>query len=156
MLRTHYSVEVPKADGTKVKLAGFVEHVRDLGRIKFLVLRDRKGRIQITTKDEEIGELIASIPRESFIVVEGETRLSDEAPGGVEIVPTKVEILSPAEKPFPIDISGKIKTSLDKRIDWRFLDMRRPEIMGIFVLESKLVHYMEEFSEHEDFLRIIT
>jgi len=156
MLRTHYSAEVPKVNGAKVKLAGFAEHIRDLGKVKFLVLRDRKGRIQITTKDEKLGELIASIPRESFVVVEGETRISYEAPGGVEVVPTKVEVLSPAEKPFPIDISGRIKTSLDKRIDWRFLDMRRPEIMGIFLLESKLVRYMEEFCERRGLVRIFT
>ncbi len=156
MLRTHYSDDVPKADGIEVKLAGFVEHIRDLGKIKFLVLRDRKGRIQVTTKDEKIGELIVSIPRESFVVVEGKTKLSNEAPGGVEIIPRKVEVLGPAEKPFPIDISGRIKTSLDKRIDWRFLDMRRPEIMSIFVLESKLVHYMEEFCEQKGLVRIFT
>ena len=160
MLRSHYSSEVPKEDGARVKLAGFVAAIRDIGRIKFLLLRDREGAIQVTVKRgevrEEIIKLTEEIPKESFVVVEGKTRISEQAPGGVEILPESIKIVSKAAVPFPIDISGKIQTSLDKRIDWRFLDMRRKEIMDIFILEAKVVRYLEEFCENNGFIRIFT
>lgn len=154
MIRTHYSVEVPREEGEKVKVAGFVLNVRDMGKLKFMVLRDRKGEIQITSKDEKIGKKIDSIPRESFVAVEGNVKISKQAPGGIEIVPEKVEVISPSDSPLPIDISGKLESNLDKRIDWRFLDMRNHTSMAVFLLQSELVKYINEFMQKNDFVRI--
>lgn len=154
MIRTHYSTEVPKKEGEKVKVAGFVLNIRDIGKLKFMVLRDRCGEIQVTTKDENIGKQINSISRESFVSVSGSVKLSNQAPGGIEIVPDNMELISPSDSPLPIDISGKLDSNIDKRIDWRFLDMRNPRAMSVFKLQSELVKYINQFMDEKGFVRI--
>ncbi|MEM5813283.1 MAG: aspartate--tRNA(Asn) ligase [Candidatus Aenigmatarchaeota archaeon] len=156
MLRTHYSKDIPKVEGSKVKVAGFVETVREVGKICFLILRDRYGTIQITTKEKNFIEIFKDIPRESFIAIEGNVTINQEARNGFEIIPTNVEIITKAEKPLPIDFSGKIKTTLEKRIDWRFLDMRNPKNMAVFLLQSEIVALLTEFMHHNNFVRIFT
>lgn len=150
----HYSTEVPKKDGEKVKVAGFVLNIRDIGKIKFMVLRDRCGEIQITAKDEQIGKQINALSRESFVSVSGNVKLSSQAPGGVEIIPEQLELISPSDSPLPIDISGKLDSNLDKRIDWRFLDMRNPRAMSVFTLQSELVKYINQFMDEHGFVRV--
>lgn len=156
MLRTHYSNEVPKKNGTKVKLAGWAERVRVLGKIAFLVLRDRYGRIQVTTKDPKMIEKFKEITMESFIVVEGEVKLNKEAPNGLEIIPSEVEIISKAHVPLPLDLSGKIESTLKKRLDWRFIDLRQQKHFAIFLLQSEIVHILEEFMQRNGFIRVFT
>ncbi|MEM5835201.1 MAG: aspartate--tRNA(Asn) ligase [Candidatus Aenigmatarchaeota archaeon] len=156
MLRTHYSKDIPKVEGSKVKVAGFVETVREVGKICFLILRDRYGTIQITTKEKNFIEIFKDIPRESFIAIEGNVTINQEARNGFEIIPTNVEIITKAEKPLPIDFSGKIKTTLEKRIDWRFLDMRNPKNMAVFLLQSEIVALLTEFMHRNNFVRIFT
>lgn len=156
MLRTHYSKDVPKIEGTEVKVAGFVETVREVGKISFLILRDRYGTVQITTKEKNFIEMFREIPRESFIAIEGKVTLNQEARNGFEIIPNNVEIITKAEKPLPIDFSGKINTMLEKRIDWRFLDMRNPKNMGVFLLQSEIVALLTEFMHRNNFVRIFT
>src|SRR3989338_2248314 len=110
----------------KVELAGWVNDVRDLSKIRFIVLKDISGRIQVTaikgeTKNE-LFELINTIPRESVIKVIGELKTSKQAPGGKEIFPSEIEIIAKAEHPLPIDVSDHSKTELPKRLDYRYLD----------------------------------
>lgn len=156
MLRTHYSKDIPKIEGTKVKVAGFVETIREVGKISFLILRDRYGTIQVTTKDKNFIEIFRETPRESFVAIEGNVTLNQEARSGFEIIPTKFEIITKAEKPLPIDFSGKVNTTLDKRIDWRFIDMRNHKNMGIFILQSEIANLLTEFMHSNNFVRIFS
>ncbi|MCD6093076.1 MAG: aspartate--tRNA(Asn) ligase [Candidatus Aenigmarchaeota archaeon] len=154
MLRTHYSKDVPEREGEKIRVGGYIESVRDIGKVKFMIIRDKEGKIQITTKDEKIGEQINSMTKQSFVLVEGTVKLNKQAPGGREIVPTGIELLSKADVPLPLD--PKIKSGLDKRLDWRVLDLRKPEIMAVFKIQSKLVEGMEEYLRKEKFIRVFT
>ncbi len=154
MLRTYYSADIPRKDGEAVRVAGFVLNVRDMGKIKFLILRDKKGDIQLTIKDSELGKKADSFSKESFVSASGVVRLSDKAPGGLEIIPESLELISEAESPLPIDVAGKIDSNLDKRLDWRFLDMRNPKVMYIFTLQSEIIRFMEQFMRENDFIRI--
>lgn len=156
MIRTHYSADIEKKEGQEVKVAGFVINVRDMGKIKFLILRDRKGELQLTIKDQELGKLANSFNKESFITASGKVKISDKAPGGIEILPDSLEIISQADSPLPIDITGKIDSNLDKRLDWRFLDIRNSKNMQIFLLQSEIVKYIEQFMHDNDFVRIFS
>ena len=156
MLRTHYSNEIPKEEGANVKVAGFVETVREIGKVSFLILRDRFGTLQVTAKEEKFIKMFSNIPRESFVTVEGKVKINEEARNGFEIIPSNVEIITKAEKPLPIDFSGKVNTTLEKRLDWRFIDMRNPKVMGIFLLQSEIVALLTEFMHKKGFVRIFT
>jgi len=144
----------------KVILKGWVHDTRDLGKIKFLVLRDVTGRIQVTAPEakvsKEIFKEIDKIPRESVVSIEGKAVKSKQAPGGIEIIPEKIDVLNIAEHPLPIDVSDFSKTELPKRLDHRFLDTRRPEISAIFKVRSSIYKNVVDFYYKEGFTIINT
>jgi len=140
--------EVFEKDG-EVELAGWVHDTRDLSKIRFIVLKDVSGRIQITgiksETNEKVFELMNKITRESIIRVKGRIQKSKQAPGGKEILPSEIEIISIAEQPLPIDVSDHSKTELPKRLDYRFLDLHREKAQAIFKIESKVMQAYREF-----------
>jgi len=146
--------------GEEVKVEGWLREKRDLGKIKFLILADRKGEIQITVKEDEaeegIIEKIDSIPRESVISVKGEAKESDQAPGGREIVPKELEVYSESEKPLPLDPRGKQEANLATRLDNRFMDLRKEEKRAIFEIRSAACQGAREWFDENEFMEIHT
>lgn len=138
-----------KDDGKKVSVAGWLYDSRDLGKIRFALLRDISGEIQVTaTKGEakeEIFKAMASVQRESVVAITGIVKKSDKAPGGREIYPDSFEILAKAEHPLPIDVSDFSKTELPKRLDYRFLDLHRRRSQAIFKIQSTLMQAYREY-----------
>ncbi|NOR85217.1 aspartate--tRNA(Asn) ligase [archaeon] len=153
-----YSNEVK--EGKNVKIAGFVHDKRDIGKLIFLVVRDREGQLQVTFKKgivtDEMFESAKRISKESYVSIIGDVAKNERAPMGVEIKPSEFNILSRAESPLPLDISGKIDSTLDKRLDWRFLDVRSPKVMAVFKLQSEIVTLLNEFMINNKFRRIFT
>ncbi len=132
-----------------VVLRGWVYDSRDLSKVRFVVLKDVSGRIQITgiqgKTDAQVFKLMKNIPKESAIEVVGRVEKSDKAPGGKEILPESIKIIAQAESPLPIDVSDFSKTELPKRLDYRFLDLHRPKIQAIFKIQSNLMQGFREF-----------
>ena len=97
MLRSHYISQAKSLAGQSVTLAGWVHEVRDLGKVRFLLLRDKTGIIQVFAKKggmpDELFEKMVH-PRETVLVVTGNVAASKIASGGVELAPTSIEILS--------------------------------------------------------------
>ena len=153
MERVYVSSLSEKDDGKKVTVAGWLYDSRALGRIKFIVLRDITGEIQITgfkgDVDEKTLSIMDKISRESVIVVKGKVKKSDKAPGGREIIPEHIEVLAEAEHPLPIDVSDFSKTELPKRLDYRFLDLHRRRTQAIFKVQSTLLQAYREFMVNE-------
>ena len=140
--RTHLSNEVtPKLDGTKVVTMGRVGDVRDLGGIKFFILSDISGSIQVTAPkaktDKKVLAKIDSLTQESAVAVKGKVVAAKQAPRGVEIVPSELRILNLAAAPLPLDPRGRVKANLDTRLDARTLDLRRPESLAIFKIRHQ-------------------
>ncbi len=133
--------EVFEGKAKKAEIAGWVKNVRALGKIKFLVVRDSTGEIQVTAveskTDKKIFEMIDKISRESVVLVKGEVKESKQAPGGKEILPEEIIVLNQAED-LPIDISEQSKTELPKRLDYRFLDMHRKRTQAIFRIQNEI------------------
>lgn len=158
-MRTHYSSQVnQKLEGKEVVLAGWIHEIRDLGKVKFLILRDRDGFIQLIGKkgdcDEKILEEMDKLSKESVIRVTGKVMKSAQAPGGVEIVPSKIEALSPAKTPLPLDVTQKVSADLDTRLDNRFMDLRKAEISAIFKIRSKVQESFREYFLNKGFFEI--
>ena len=147
-----YIKEALKKSG-EVELYGWVYDLRDLGKIRFIVLRDITGRMQITAlkknADEALYKTMSTISRESVIRVKGELKDSNQAPGGKELIPTELEVISVAEQPLPIDVTDHSKTELPKRLDYRFLDLHREKAQAIFKIESTVMQAYREFMVKE-------
>ena len=132
--RSHYSLDVISKDhGKTITVAGWVEDIRNIGSIAFIILRDRKGTLQVTALKKENPELfqkLVNISRESVISVNGLCKDSDKARNGYEIIPKKVEVLSISETPLPLGVVDKIESELETRLDNRFIDLRKQEIQA--------------------------
>jgi len=138
-----------KDDGKTAAVAGWLYDSRDLGKIKFIILRDSTGEIQITAhKDktpEDIFKAMSKTSRESVVVIKGTVKKSDKAPEGREIIPESFEVLAEAADPLPVDVSDFSKTELPKRLDYRFLDLHRRKAQAIFRIQSTLLQAYREY-----------
>jgi nondiscriminating aspartyl-tRNA synthetase len=156
MTRTLIS-ELPAHVGEQVSVRGWVQVVRDQKRMQFLVVRDESGQAQaVLPKDEppsELNEAISALAAESAVTVTG-TVIADERVklGGLELQLDGLTVDSPAEPELPIAADS----ALDKRIDWRYLDLRRPDRRLIFEVQSTVEHAMREFWRQQGFIEIHT
>ncbi|NPE26561.1 aspartate--tRNA(Asn) ligase [Methanococcoides sp. SA1] len=145
--------------GESVKVVGFVHEIRDQSKIKFFLIRDVSGIVQCISfaKDGEVFEKLGELTRESVVEVEGELKASDQAPGGFEILIKGFDVLSKAEDlPIHVVEKGSDATSLPKRLDYRWLDLRKPENLKIFKLYTELEKGMRAYFDREDFIQIYT
>lgn len=160
MKRTHYTDELERARKGGVTLAGWVHDIKDLARTRFIWLRDTRGIAQITIikskASPEILEVSENLGKEDVIHVEGNPVKERIAKVGPEIVPKKIQIISRALAPLPLDTSGKIESSLDARLDWRVVDLRKRETQAVFKVQAKLVEGMEEYLRENGFLQVFT
>ena len=139
----------------KVEIQGWIENLRDKKSMQFVVIRDLSGKVQVTVVKEEnpeIAEIFSHATLESTIKIVG-TAVENEYVklGGIEILPEKVEITSRAEA-FPIGP----ESSIDQRLDHRWIDLRNPKNQLIFQFQSYLVNAMREYLLKNDFIEIHT
>ncbi|MDV2480669.1 aspartate--tRNA(Asn) ligase [Methanoculleus sp. Wushi-C6] len=122
------------------EIVGWVHEVRDLGGLAFFLIRDRTGIIQVTVPKKKVSaevlETVRNVSRESVVRVRGQVKAIEKAPGGRELVPEYLEIVSVAESPLPLDVAEKVPAETDTRLDSRFLDARKPRVRAIFFIRS--------------------
>jgi len=159
-LRSHYSIDVSQKDFDKIiSVAGWVEDIRNIGSLAFIILRDRKGTLQVTCfkkKTPELFEKLVSISRESVLSVNGLCKSSDKARNGYEIIPESIEVLSEARTPLPLGVVDKIESELETRLDNRFIDLRKPDIQAIFKIRSTVVLAVHEYLRSQNFVEVHT
>lgn len=160
-MRRYYSGEIkPEMDGTKVKVAGWVHDVRDLGGLRFLLLRDKTGILQITLPKKHVSrdvfKLSGKLVRESVIEVEGLVKKMDKAPRGFEIIPQRINLLNAAASPLPLDPTGRANANLDTRLDNRVLDLRRAEVRAVFRIRDVALHAGRKFLREQGFIEVHT
>ena len=159
MERTYTDKITEDDDGEKFSVAGWAHEIRDLGGITFIILRDRKGQLQLTLKEDENEELFEKaqeVGKEDVIHASGTVQASGQAPGDREMHPDTLEIVGEAESPLPMDVSKNIESDLSTRLDNRFMDLRRPEKHAIFSLRGKMIESMEEWFADNEYIKINT
>lgn len=145
--------------GKQITVGGWVQDVRNLGGISFLQLRDREGVIQITTlkkKSKELFDLVASLPRESVVLITGAVKESKEARAGFEILPDRIDVLNRAEAPLPLGVVDKVGADLDTRLNNRFMDLRKEDVRAIFQIEAKAIEGIRRFLLGNGFIEVHT
>jgi nondiscriminating aspartyl-tRNA synthetase len=159
--RTHYSKQIkPDMKEDEVVLMGWIHEMRDLGGIIFVLLRDRDGVSQITAPSKKISpelfEELRKLKKESVIAVKGKVQESGKAPGGVEIIPIELKLLSESKLPLPLDTTEKTHAEIDTRLDSRFIDLRKHSVSAIFKIKSRMLHSVRNFLESQDYTEINT
>lgn len=146
--RTDTHAITPELDGTETATAGHVHELRNLGGLVFILVRDRTGILQIVAKADDTPDLFeraTALDREDVIQVRGTVTKTDEAPGGRELIPEELTLLSEARASLSLEVAKDIDANLSTRLDTRYLDVRRPKTRAIFALRSKLIRVMREW-----------
>jgi nondiscriminating aspartyl-tRNA synthetase len=155
-----YSKDItPALFGQHVTVGGWIQDLRNLGGISFLQLRDRDGVIQVTTlkkRSKDLFDLVASLSRESVLLVTGTVKESKEARAGFEVLPDKIVLLNKAETPLPLGVIDKVGADLDTRLNNRFLDLRKEDVRAIFQIEAKAIEGIRGFLVSEGFVEVST
>lgn len=149
-----------KLVGKTIKVAGWIENIRDHGGVKFIDLRDHHGVVQIVVHDEKI---ISSIPKESVISVTGRVvRRSEDTintkikTGFIEIVINDLKILSLSTNNLPFEPQKSLETREEVRLKYRFLDLRNKKIHDNIVLRSELMSFLRNKMYDLGFVEIQT
>ncbi|MEM2615042.1 MAG: aspartate--tRNA(Asn) ligase [Nitrososphaerota archaeon] len=147
-------------DGDTIEIGGWVANIRDLGSLRFILIRDNEGLLQITLDrklvEQKLFKLTDQLTNESVIKVKGIVKADSRAPGGFEIIPSSIEIISKADTPLPLDTSGKIESSMDVSLNWRCLSLRIPKNQAIFKIQASLVRGMQDYLNRNGFLNVFT
>lgn len=139
MLDRTYIDEAGARLGETVTLAGWVSRTRDLKNIRFIVLRDMTGEIQVVVKQDQPELFGLSLGREDVVAVTGYPVESKVANAGLEFVAQSIEVINRSEQPLPVDILENVKSDLETRLNWRFLDFRAPTTNAIFRVQNGLL-----------------
>ena len=150
--RTKACGEVTEADiGKEVRVAGWVENIRDHGGVQFLDVRDQYGVVQVVVHNEA---LLKDVNRECAITACGPVVLRDAdtinpkiATGTVEIVSNELEVLGKCRAVLPFDVVTSRETKEDVRLKYRYLDLRNPKVHKNIVLRSEVISFLRKEME---------
>ena len=164
--RTHNCNEIRLSDvGKEVRIAGFVETIRDLGGVVFLDIRDMYGVTQVVTQglESSLVDFASHIPIESTVTVFGTVRKRDEetynpklATGEVEIVIKEIKILGKRTKNLPFEVNTDQEVREDLRLQYRFLDLRGNKLKNNLLLRAKVLQFLRSQMIERGFLEVQT
>jgi len=164
-MRSHYCGELNESlIGQEVELVGWVNRCRDLGGVIFLDLRDREGVIQVVYDPDlkEVFELANSLRAEFCVSIKGLVRgrpegqiNKDMGTGGVEVLGKELTIIN-RSAPLPLTLDDHQNNSEEQRLKYRYLDLRRPEMIERLIFRSKVTGFVRRFLEDNGFLDIET
>ena len=138
-------------------IQGFVHALRVQSKIIFVIVRNLKGLTQVVvTIDNPEFETAKNLSLESVIRATGEMKEEKNAPGGVEMHPVKIEVLSHAlpELPIPVVVKGGEETDLPIRLDYRWLDLRKPEKTKIFKVWTEFEKGWRKYWDENNFIQL--
>ena len=155
MLRTHTCGELRKKDkGKKVKLCGWVDTIRSYGKLHFIDLRDRYGKIQIVVK----GKL--DLKPEYVVCISGKIELRKKgtenkkvSTGDVELVSEKIDVLNKS-RVLPFEVGEDVGD--DMRMKYRYLDLRSPKMQENLLLRHKVSKAINDYMDNAGFINIET
>jgi aspartyl-tRNA synthetase len=154
--RTHYASQLDKSlVGEQVRIGGWIEDIRNIGKLAFMTIRDATGACQLVIAGEEVQAAVQA-PRQSAVIASGIVQESKAKDFPVEVKVTKFTTLTKAIHPLPIDPTGRVESAIDKRLDSRALDVRTPKVAAIFRLRSAGLKIVRDTLSSEGFIEVNT
>ena len=156
MKRTHFAKQLnEEIIGQNVNVAGWIEDIRDIGKIIFLVIRDITGPIQVIVNPKKFPQ-INEIPRQSSIIISGEIQKSKSKEMKVELRLEEIGETFYAKHPLPIDPTGRLESAMDKRLDARALDLRNENVSNLFIIRSIALEIIRKTLREQLFIEVNT
>ena len=159
--RTHYCGKLCEEEIDKeVRVAGFVENIRDHGGVIFVDIRDNTGVIQVVSNDDSIFD---GITRESSITILGTIRKRAEedyneriSTGTIELLVSDLEVLGKAKNVLPFEVMTSRDVSEDVRLKYRYLDLRNPKVKENIIFRSRVIDFLRKIMKEDGFLELQT
>ena len=159
--RDHYCGKLTEKEiGSKVKIAGFVENIRDHGGVIFVDIRDMTGVIQVVSNDDHIFD---GITRESSITIEGTIRKREEddynpriETGTIELLVDDLKVLGKAQNILPFEVMTSHEVNEETRLKYRYLDLRNTKVRDNILFRSKILSYLRNKMTDMEFNEIQT
>src|SRR5512136_387310 len=143
-------------DGEEVTLFGWVQEIRDLGGIRFIILQDREGTIQVTVPKKRVNPEVLSksdaLQKRYGFGVKGTVKKTNMTLRGVEVLPKEVKVFSTAAVQLPIDITGKTPANIEVRLDARALDLCQEQNIAVFKIQHQALSAIRDFLFEKGYL----
>lgn len=146
--------------GQQVRVAGWVENIRDHGGVMFIDVRDQYGVLQVVVHDDS---LLNGVNRECTVTISGEVVKRDEetinpkiATGTVEVHAKTLQILGKCKNNLPFEVATSTNTSEEVRLKYRFLDLRNPKVHNNILLRSQIIAFLRSKMNEMGFTEIQT
>lgn len=144
--------------GEKVQIHGFLQTLRDQKKMQFLIIRDQTGLVQVAfwkANDAALAEQISTLGAESVVTITGTVVDNPVVKlGGLEVQLESLQVDSTADSPLPLDPFAETIPSIDYRLDWRYLDMRRPQVAAIFQVQTTAEQAFREYWLQHNFIEV--
>ena len=155
MLNRSKISELKSQQDGPVTIGGWVETLRDQKRIQFIIIRDESGSVQVTyprpSEEDSLADQVSALTHGSFVIVKGQLKHDERVKlGGIEILLEGLEVVSASLPDSPIAED----TSIDKRLYWRFIDFRRPELNLMMQVQTTIEQAWREHWLANDFVEI--
>lgn len=144
----------------EVKVAGFIENIRDHGGVIFVDLRDYYGTLQLVSNDDKMFD---NLTRESSVTVTGKVRKRDSddynnriETGTIELLVSFIRVLGKSKNVLPFEVMTSKDVSEDVRLKYRYLDLRNPKVKQSILFRNKVIHFLRNLMESEDFVELQT
>ena len=137
MMKEIYFKNLKEYLGKEVSIEGFVDTIRNLQYVQFLVLRDSSEKVQITIEkneeNKELNEIVNELTLESTIKVVGKLQSNDKVKlNGMEVIPSEIVVTSKSLEELPLNYKDSKSALLDTRLNYRFLDLRSEQNILMF------------------------
>jgi len=144
--------------GEKVQIQGYLQTLRDQKKMQFLIIRDLTGLVQVAfwkANDLELAEKISAFTAETVLQIAGTVVDNPVVKlGGLELQLESLEVLGTSESPLPLDPFAETLPSIDYRMDWRYLDLRRPQVTATFQVETTAEMAFREYWLKHNFIEV--
>ena len=144
----------------EVKVAGFIENIRDHGGVIFVDLRDYYGTLQLVSNDDKMFD---DLTRESSVTVTGKIRKRDSddyndriETGTIELLVSSIKVLGKSKNVLPFEVMTSKDVSEDVRLKYRYLDLRNSKVKQSILFRNKVIHFLRNLMESEDFVELQT
>lgn len=150
--------EIKDKIGEEVEVSGWAQNIRIVGSLGFIDLRDVSGNVQcilFKKNNPDIFNELKALSRESILNIKGKA-VTSQAKLGYEIQISSLNILNKSKTPLPIGIIDPVETDLETRLENRFIDLRKPQILSIFKIQSTIANSIRNYFYENGFIEIHT
>lgn len=148
--------EVKNHLDSEVEVSGWAQNIRIMSSVLFIELRDVSGTVQgvlLKKRNEELFDNLKTIPRETVMSMKGQA-VKSQAKIGYEVQINNLEILNKSETPLPLGVVDRIDSDIETRLENRYLDLRRPEKLSIFKVQSTISNSIRDYFVQQGFIEI--